>query len=356
MDIAPPENSTTVRTCPASDTAADAGTARGSVPDVIADIPAEAAWITQDWRYALLRRGMRAMSHLAPARAVDMFDRVWFTPPRTRPGSEGRLWLARGQPMDIRVHGHPVRAWAWGAGPTVLLVHGWGGNAGQMHALGGALLERGLRVVGFDAPAHGASGASRLGGRRVSMLEIADALRVVAAAAGRLAGLVAHSGGCTATALALREGWAGPERMAFIAPFALPSLAIEPFGRAIGAGAAVTATFRSRVERRFQRPWTDFDIPTLPGLRELPPLMLVHDRQDREVPWFHGQAVAQAWPVARLVETRGLGHRRVLREPAVLSQVAGFLAQDGSSPSTPAQARSELDQDFASSGFGARWR
>jgi hypothetical protein len=46
----------------------------------------------------------------------------------------------------------------------------------------------------------------------------------------------------------------------------------------------------------------------------------------------------------------------VLRETAVLSQVAGFLAQDGSSRSTPAQARSELDQDFASSGFGARWR
>ena len=355
MDIASPENSTTVRTATASDTAADARPARGQGLDVRADMPAEAAWITQDWRYALLRRGMRAMSRLAPARAVDMFDRVWFTPPRTRPGSEGRLWLARGQPMDIRVHGHPVRAWAWGAGPTVLLVHGWGGNAGQMHALGGALLERGLRVVGFDAPAHGASGASRLGGRRVSMLEIADALRVVAAAAGPLAGLVAHSGGCTAAALALREGWAGPERMAFIAPFALPSLAIEPFGRAIGASAAVTSAFRARVERRFQRPWTDFDVPTLPRLRELPPLMLVHDRQDREVPWFHGQAVAQAWPGARLVETRGLGHRRVLRDAAVLSQVAGFLAQDGRPRATPAQARSELDQDFASSGIGARW-
>src|SRR5690606_39699556 len=304
------------------------------------DVPSEGTWATQFVRYDQRRRGLRAESRLAPARAVDMFDRVWFTPPRTRPGSEGRLWLARGQPLDIRVHGHPVRAWAWGAGPTVLLVHGWGGNAGQMHALGGALLERGLRVVGFDAPAHGASGPSRMGGRRVSMIEIADALRVVAAAAGPLAGLVAHSGGCTATALALREGWTGPERMAFVAPFALPSMAIEPFGRAIGASAPVTARFRDRVERRFGRPWTGFDIPPLPGLRDLPPLLLVHDRDDREVPWFHGQAVAQAWPGARLLATPGLGHRRVLRYAPSLSQLAGLLSQQAAPRPRPAPALS----------------
>lgn len=324
-----------------------------AVPDVPSAPPAEAAWISRDWRYAVLRRTMMALSRLSPTTAVDLFDRVWFTPPRTRPGIEGARWLARGQPMALRLHGQDLRAWSWGDGPTVLLVHGWGGNAGQMHALAGTLLEHGLRVVGFDAPAHGASGPSRMGGRRVSMIEIADALRVVAAAAGPLAGLVAHSGGCTATALALREGWTGPERMAFVAPFALPSMAIEPFGRAIGASAPVTARFRDRVERRFGRPWTGFDIPPLPGLRDLPPLLLVHDREDREVPWFHGQAVAQAWPGARLLATRGLGHRRVLRDAAVLSQVAGFLAQESAaSPrATPAMARAELDQAFVSSGI-----
>src|SRR5690606_8613274 len=151
----------------------------------------------------------------------------------------------------------------------VLLVHGWGGNAGQMHALIAPLLERGLRVVAFDAPAHGISDPSRLGGRRVSMIEIADALRVVAAGVGPIAGLVAHSGGSTATALALRDGWAGPERIAFVAPFALPSEAIEPFGRAIGASFAVTARFRALVEQRFARPWTDFDMPGLAARRGL---------------------------------------------------------------------------------------
>lgn len=356
MDTVRTTNSTIVR----AETAHATGNATGPIVptaiQAVAELPAEASWLDRGWRYRLLRAGMRGLSRLAPARAIDLFEQVWFTPPRTRPGIEGQRWLARGQPLPVRVHGQDVRAWSWGRGPAVMLVHGWGGNAGQMHAMAGELLQRGLRVVSFDAPGHGASGPSRMGGRRVSMIEIAEALRIVAAAAGPLAGVIAHSGGCTATALALREGWGGPQRIAFIAPFALPSKAIEPFGRAIGASAVVTHEFRRRVERRFARPWTDFDIPPLPGLRALPPLLLVHDHEDREVPWFHGQAIAQAWPDARLVGTRGLGHRRVLRDAAVLAAVADFMAPEPAmrSRATPGVARAELDEAFASSGIASR--
>lgn len=356
MDSVHPENSTTVRSASrragiGGASSARHGTGHAGAPQASSAPDAEASWLVRDWRHRLLRTGMAALSRFAPGRGVALFDRVWFKPPRTRPGPDGVRWLARGRPLDVRLHGQPLRAWAWGQGPAVLLVHGWGGNAGQMRTLGQALLERGLQVVAFDAPAHGASGASRLGRGRVSMIEIADALRVTAAAAGPLAGLVAHSGGCTATALAMRDGWAGPERIAFMAPFALPSMAIEPFGRAIGASAEVTMRFRARVERRFGRPWTDFDIPSLPGLRELPPLLLVHDREDHEVPWAHGDAVARAWPDARLLTVRGLGHRRLLRDSLAVSQVAAFIAGPNASRATPAMARPELDEAFASCGL-----
>ena len=347
MDMPQPENSTTVRSQDGAALPEDAASDRHADGLRTEAADAEATWLARDWRYRLLRAGMATLSRLAPERAVALLDRVWFTPPRTAPGLEGRRWLARGRRLDVWLHGQPLRAWSWGHGPTVLLVHGWGGNAGQMRALGQTLVERGLRVVAFDAPAHGGSGPSRLG-RRVSLIEIAQALRVVAAAAGPLAGLVAHSGGCAATALALREGWPGPERLAFIAPFALPSMAIVPFGRAVGASVAVTARFSDRVQRRFGRPWTDFDVPGLPALRALPPLLLVHDREDREVPWAHGQAVAEAWPGARLLSVHGLGHRRVLRDDAVLAQVAGFLAPSPPTRATPALARDELDEAFDS--------
>ncbi|HEX6673981.1 MAG TPA: TetR family transcriptional regulator, partial [Actinomycetes bacterium] len=54
-------------------------------------------------------------------------------------------------------------------------------------------------------------------------------------------------------------------------------------------------------------------------------------RDDRETSWSDGRAIAIAWPDARLLTTTGLGHRRVLRDPEVVTQVAGFLRDPASS-------------------------
>lgn len=358
MDTMSTENSTIVRsnknaTVPTGARQASTRSAPQASPD-----PSGTSRRKVGWRLSLLRWHMRALSKVSPSLAAAWMQRIWFSAPRTQSRPEAQGWLRRSERIEFTVHGHRVVSWTQGSGATVLLVHGWGGNAGQMHALADALLAQGLRVVAFDAPAHGASDASRHGGQTVSMREIADALRVVAAGVGPIMGLVAHSGGCTATALALRDGWKGPERIAFIAPFALASEAIVPFAAAIGASPDVAERFRARVERDFGRPWTDFDIPPLPSRRTLPSLLVIHDHDDREVPFFHGERTAAAWPDARLIETRGLGHRRILRDPRMITHVTDFMRQAGpvspvSANATPADARHELDQAFATSGLAA---
>ncbi len=91
---------------------------------------------------------------------------------------------------------------SWGSGPTVVLVHGWGSRASRLGALAVALVEAGFRVVAFDAPAHGEST-----GRFASLPEFARALVDVAEAAGPIHGLVGHSLGGAAVAMAMRQGW-----------------------------------------------------------------------------------------------------------------------------------------------------
>ena len=41
----------------------------------------------------------------------------------------------------------------------------------------------------------------------------------------------------------------------------------------------------------------------------------------------HGPRLALVWPDAPLVATQGLGHRRVLRAPAVLETVVGAVRE-----------------------------
>ena len=57
----------------------------------------------------------------------------------------------------------------------------------------------------------------------------------------------------------------------------------------------------------------------------MPPLLIVHDRQDETVAWDDGVAIAAAWPGARLVTTSGLGHRGVTHDADVVRQAVSFV-------------------------------
>lgn len=309
------------------------------------------AWILPGQR--LLQAGMRVLGSVRPTAAATFMQRLWFSAPRSKPRATEQAVLDSGTRLSFNVHGRKVAAWAWdNEGPTILLLHGWGGYAGQLHAFVAPLHAAGFRVVAFDAPAHGASAASRHGGRRVTFFEFADALNIVAAAESSVAGIVAHSGGCTALSLALRGGWSAPANIVFVSPFAQPSASIDDFARVIGANERVIAAFSTGVERWLGHPWSYLDISTLEEVHKWRRLLVIHDEDDREVPLSQARAVAASWPSAQLVETQGLGHRRLLRDPAVVERVLAFFAKSASaaprhvSDYLPRDSRNTLDAAY----------
>jgi alpha-beta hydrolase superfamily lysophospholipase len=94
--------------------------------------------------------------------------------------------------------------------PTVLLVHGWAGDAQQMRTLADALDAAGLNPVLLDFPAHG-----RSEGWRASLPQFVRALWAASARLGPLHAVVAHSLGALAAAHAAANGLpaaAGPAR------------------------------------------------------------------------------------------------------------------------------------------------
>jgi pimeloyl-ACP methyl ester carboxylesterase len=267
----------------------------------------------------LTRAALAALARISPGLAARYAERLFFTPPRPR--QSRALLPLNAERRDVQSRYGRVAAWSWGSGPVVYLVHGWGGRAEQLGAFVGPLLARGFRVVAVDGPAHGESS-----GRRSSGVEIGRALADVVAQFGPARGVIAHSLGAAAAAFAIREGLR-VERLAFVGPPADPLTWVARFGRQLGLDAPVMAEMRLHSERRIQARWEDLPLVPL-RLPNPPPLLVVHDRDDREVRSTDGAAIAAAWPGARLLETEGLGHRRVLRDPAVVGSVAAFLAGD----------------------------
>jgi pimeloyl-ACP methyl ester carboxylesterase len=78
------------------------------------------------------------------------------------------------------------------------------------------------------------------------------------------------------------------------------------------------------LETRLQIRWEELHIPTLAQSLTLPAL-IVHDLQDADVPYGHGEEIARAWPGAELFTTTGLGHRAILRNPEVIRRIVTFL-------------------------------
>jgi pimeloyl-ACP methyl ester carboxylesterase len=279
-------------------------------------------------------RSFALLERIAPAAGARWAESIWFTVPGGR-GRQDRQALP-GRPFRVVLDGRTIAGEVWGERPAngapgrtdppaVYLVHGWGGWRSQLDAFVDPLVEAGFRVVAFDAPSHGASDPGPEGPGRGTIVEFADALAAVVAAHGPAHAVIAHSLGATATAYAVRAGLP-VGRLAFVAPMADPLPYTRTFAGRLGFGEQVRTRMVARIERRVGISLADFDVPAMARQVATPPLLLVHDREDAETGWSDSAAIAQSWPDTRLLTTAGLGHRRILRAPAVVAEVTGFVA------------------------------
>jgi len=226
-------------------------------------------------------------------------------------------WQA--QPWELM--GQRLCAWhhADAAGrPPVLLVHGWAGEARQMRALGEALWRDGFAPILLDMPAHGHSA-----GWRTHMPQFLQALHAAAQRYGPLHGVVAHSIGALAASHALARGLPA-QRLVLLAVSAPPRQVLRWFGTSFGLGEGVMRLISERLVELGGVTLEAFE-PAWLGPRLHAPTLLVHDREDRAAPLAFAQALQQALPAARLQLTEGLGHRRLLGDPAVLAGVVAHL-------------------------------
>jgi pimeloyl-ACP methyl ester carboxylesterase len=259
------------------------------------------------------------VARLSPRLAAAWGERLFFRPPRAR-SARIDAFVATGRAFTVRTGRRRLAAWRWGSGPAVLLVHGWGGQGGQLEALVAPLVAAGFTAVAFDAPGHGRSGRGLS-----SMVDFARAVRAIVEQVGPLHGAITHSLGGAAITFALHRGLHLP-RAVFICPPARPTEWADEFARRFGVAPSVMGLLRVRAEKRLGVAWSDLDMPVLAAeLRT--ELLIVHDRDDAEVAWSDGALLASAWPGARLVTTQGLGHRRILRDPEVISQAVAFVSE-----------------------------
>lgn len=266
-----------------------------------------------------LRLLFRLSGAVAPALAARFASYLWFRPQRHRPPAREQALLGRARYVPMDHAGKRIAAYRWGEGPTVMLVHGWSGRGAQLGEFVEPLAGAGYRVVAFDAPAHG-----RSDGRDTTLLEISEVILKLVAEFSPVHAVIAHSFGVACALFALQQRRFARRVVALSTPATLEGL-LEKFAGSLALSPRTVQILRDMLVQRFgEDVWTRFSVQGMARSIGLPALV-VHDRDDRDVPWQEGEAVARAWPNAQFLRTEGLGHRRILRDPEVIDRVVRFL-------------------------------
>ncbi len=265
------------------------------------------------------RRWVSVSSRLLPAWTAGRAERLLARPPRKR-GRAGEVLDAWGRRATIDMGAQALAAWHFGDddAPRVLLVHGWGGYAGQFAHWVPAVLAHGLSVTLFDMPGHGESG-----GRAGRVDEFMAAIETVRDSVPDVVAVVAHSMGGAASVQVMRE-WPGLTRAVVIAAPASLAHHVRHLSARVGLGRAAHASFVERLEAS-HRPVAELDdLSDMP--RETTKALFIHDRDDAEVDFAHLARFEARWPGCDTLITEGLGHYRVLSDPAVIAHAAQFIA------------------------------
>ncbi|MBE7367595.1 alpha/beta hydrolase [Ramlibacter pallidus] len=274
----------------------------------------------------LFRWSLGTAQKLWPAFAVRAAARLFMTPlppkwlqRRTRWDAGWRIAAWRFEDASLTVYDQPAAP----HGPVALLVHGWGGHAGQLLPLAAALAQHGFRPVLLELPAHG-----RSAGTRSSLPQFTRAIDYVAGRlqqeGHRIGVLVGHSLGATAAAHAASRGVAA-ERLVLVAPAASPRGYTRYFAEVFGLTEGTRAAMQKHIESREGMLMQHFEPPAVaPRIRV--PTLVVHDRGDGVNRFADGQAFAHAITGAQLVATEGLGHRKLLKDAEVIGKLTLFAA------------------------------
>ncbi len=206
----------------------------------------------------------------------------------------------------------------------VLLVHGWTGEAAFMAAFGDYLRRRGFEAVLMDLPAHGESE-----GDWASLFDCAQAVLEVAEAFAPVRFALGHSIG----AMALLTAGEGHAPLPRAYPFeayvlvAMPDLfadVTKTFGDELGLAPPALRNFEQRLEALAHRSidaFTGSELLSATGR----PTLLIHSRDDDEVPFTCAEAMTRRRPDVVLEAVDGLGHRAILYAPPAIRAAASFL-------------------------------
>lgn len=215
-----------------------------------------------------------------------------------------------------------IEVYLYGSGSqTILISHGWSGRGTQLFKIAERLTKMGFRVVSFDGPSHG-----RSTGKTTLMIEFIASILQLQKEFGGFYAAVGHSlGGMSILNAAVRG--LEVEKLVTIGAGDVIYDIILDFVKQLGLDESYAKRMQNYFEKKYQMKMHDLSASVAAaGVKQ--PTLIVHDKQDDDVPVTCAYAIAEKLENGTLLVTERLGHRKILGDNDVINQIADFLRID----------------------------
>jgi uncharacterized protein len=255
-----------------------------------------------------------------------------FRAPRMRNrGSPADLGLPFEEVRIPTVRGRHLFGWllpAPDARRTLVVLHGWGGNAEQMLPMAAPFHAAGFNVLLFDARNHGNSDSDTFSSLPRFAEDLGMAIVWLRHHQARRAECIAVLGHSVGAGAVLFEASRNPEIAAVIsvAAFAHPAQVTEASVRHLHLPRPITALIIRYVEWLIGHPFETI-APMNTVTRITCPVLLVHGSDDRVVPLGDAHSIHKRCrdPQTRLLEIEGAGHDSADRIEEHVGELLAFL-------------------------------
>ncbi|MFN3942894.1 MAG: alpha/beta hydrolase [Flavobacterium sp.] len=203
--------------------------------------------------------------------------------------------------------------------PNVLLVHGWSGRGTQLVKIGEALLEKNFNVYSFDAPAHGFAP-----GKQTIMTEFIASIQHLEAIYGSFDLMVGHSLGSMSILNSLARG-SKTNKIVLIGSGDKIEDIVHDFVSKVGLSMKIAVKLQEQFEKKFNEPMSNYDAYKAAQKVNISALV-IHDQNDHDVSVEAGKHIAKHLSNSQWMETKGLGHRKILGDKQVIDRILTFVS------------------------------
>ncbi len=261
---------------------------------------------------------------VSPRKAAELAFNIFCTPHASKPPKKIPPIFHKAEKLSFEIDGITLRGFRWRPehpnGKKILIVHGFRSYAYKFEKYVQALKKEGFETIAFDAPAHGTSG-----GKLINAYIYKNALLKIEELYGPFYGIMGHSFGGLAAALAF-EQLPGKEnrKLVLIAP-AETARAIDNFFSIIPLDEKVRVAFTQLIGEIADQPVSYYSVGrVVKGLSS--PVLWVHDKQDNICPFEDVKPLLSLdMPRVKFLLTEQLGHNNIYKDNGVCREIVGFF-------------------------------